>query len=141
LKAQEDALPPVNPIEVVLQFEQRINSRSAEAVCALLTPDTVFIDSLGNKMQGTEKSRAGWEVYFKMVPDYLISHTEIFGQGDTVAIFGMAQGTYSKDGRILKENFWKTPAAWRAEVKDGKIAVWQVFVDNEPIREVMRRPA
>jgi ketosteroid isomerase-like protein len=104
-------MPAANPVDVVLQFEQRINSHSAEGVCALLTPDSVFIDSLGNKMQGTEKSRAGWEGYFKMVPDYLISHTEIFGQGDTVAMFGVAQGTYSKDGRIVKENFWKTPAA------------------------------
>jgi ketosteroid isomerase-like protein len=135
----EDAVPPVNPIEVVLQFEQRINSRSAEAVCTLLTPDSVFIDSLGNKMEGTEKLRAAWEGYFKMVPDYLISHTEIFRQGETVAMFGMAQGTYSKDGSIAKENFWKAPAAWRAVVRDGKIAVWQVFADNEPIRAIMRR--
>ena len=29
--------------------------------------------------------------------------------------------------------------AWRAVVKDNKIAVWQVFADNEPIRAIMRR--
>jgi ketosteroid isomerase-like protein len=134
----EDAVPPVNAIEVVLKFEERINSHSAEAVCSLLAPDSVFIDSLGNKMAGPEKLRAAWERYFKMVPDYLISHTEVFNQGETVAMFGMVQGTYSKDGRIVKENFWKAPAAWRAVVRDGKIAVWQVYVDNEPIRAVMR---
>ena len=134
-------MPPLNPIDVVLMFEQRINSHSAETVCSLLTPDSVFIDSLGNRIGGPEELRAAWEGYFKMVPDYLISHTEIFSQSDTVAMFGMAQGTYSKDGRIMKENFWKSPAAWRAVVRDGKIAVWQVFVDNEPIRGVMRRGA
>jgi hypothetical protein len=44
-----------------------------------------------------------------MVPDYSISHSEIFANGDTVAVFGSAQGTLSQDGRLSKENFWKTP--------------------------------
>jgi hypothetical protein len=58
-----------------------------------------------------------------------------------VAVFGSAQGTFSKDGQIRKEDFWKTPAAWLAMVKDGKIALWQVFADNEPIRAIMRKYA
>lgn len=128
-----------SPIEVVLQFEQAINSRAPEAICALMAPDGEFIDSLGNRIQGTEKLRAAWMGYFKMVPDYSISHSEIFAQGDTVAVFGAAQGTFSKDGQLRKEDFWKTPAAWRAVVKNGKIAIWQVYADNEPIRAIMRR--
>ncbi|HWX56104.1 MAG TPA: nuclear transport factor 2 family protein [Verrucomicrobiae bacterium] len=133
-------MPPVNPIEVVLKFERLINSRSADAVCSLLTDDSVFIDSLGNQISGAEKLRAAWTGYFTMVPDYSISHSEILADGDTVALFGTARGTFSKDGQIKKENFWQTPAAWRAVVKDGKIAVWQVYADNEPVRAVMRRP-
>lgn len=130
-----------NPIEVVLKFEQAINARSAEAVCAMLTPDSVFIDSLGNRVDGAAKLRSAWEGYFKMVPDYSISHSEIFAHEDTVAMFGSAQGTFSKDGHLQKENFWSTPAAWRAIVKDDKIALWQVFADNEPIRAIMRKHA
>lgn len=128
-----------NPIEVVLKFEQLINSRSVDAVCALLTDDSAFIDSLGNRMAGQENLRKAWIGYFKMVPDYSISHAEMFADGDTVAMFGSAQGTFSKGGEMNKEDFWKTPAAWRAVVKDGKIALWQVFADNEPIRAIMRR--
>jgi len=90
-------------------------------------------------MEGLARLRSAWEGYFKMVPDYAISHDEIFAGGDTVAMFGMAQGTFSKDGQIKKENFWKTPASWRAVVQNGKIALWQVYTDNEPIREIMRR--
>jgi hypothetical protein len=41
--------------------------------------------------------------------------------------------------QLQRENFWKTPAAWLAEVKDGKIALWQVFADNEAIRVIMRK--
>jgi ketosteroid isomerase-like protein len=129
----------VSPVDAVLKFEQLINSRSPDAVCGLLTEDSVFIDSLGNQMAGLENLRKAWTGYFKMVPDYAISHAEIFANGAEVAMFGTAQGTFSKDGQMTKEDFWKTPAAWRAVVRDGKIALWQVFADNEPIRAIMRR--
>jgi ketosteroid isomerase-like protein len=129
------------PINVVLKFEQAINSRGVDAVCALLTPDTVLIDSLGNRVEGVDKMHTAWAGYFKMVPDYAISHAEIFANGDTVVVIGSAQGTFSKDGTVAKENFWKTPAAWRAVVRKEKIAVWQVFADNEPIRAIMRKYA
>jgi hypothetical protein len=42
-------------------------------------------------------------------------------------------------GKMDKQNFWKMPAAWRAVVKDGKVALWQVYADNEPIRAIMRK--
>jgi ketosteroid isomerase-like protein len=130
-----------DPIDVVLEFERRINSRNAGAIVDLLSSNSVFIDSLGSNVQGLDKLRAAWEGYFKMVPDYSISHDEIFKHSDTVAMFGSAQGTFSQDGQIRKENFWTTTAAWRASVRDGKIASWQVFTDNEPIRVLMRRMA
>jgi hypothetical protein len=104
-----------------------------------MTSDGEFIDALGSRVQDLTKLRSAWEGYFKMVPDYSISHSEIFANGDTVAVFGSAQGTFSQDGWLSKENFWKTPAAWRAVVKDGKIAIWQVYADNEPIRALMRK--
>jgi ketosteroid isomerase-like protein len=126
-------------IQVVLKFEDLINGRDADAIVSHMTGDAEFIDSLGNSIRGTEKLRAAWTGYFKIVPDYSISHSEIFADGSTVAVFGSAQGTFSKDGQLAKENFWKMPAAWRAVVKDGKIAVWQVYADNEPIRAIMRK--
>ena len=126
-------------IATVLKFEQLINTQKPEAVCSLLTEDSLFIDSLGNRIQGMAKLRSAWEGYFKMVPDYTISHEEIIANGHIVVMFGTAQGTFSRGGQIKKENYWKTHAAWKAVVKDEKIAVWQVFADNEPIREIMRR--
>lgn len=128
-----------NAIATVLKFEELINTQKAEAVCSLLTEDSLFIDSLGNRIQGLTRLRMAWEGYFKMAPDYTISHEEILAHGDTVAMFGFAQGTFTRDSQLKKENFWKTPAAWKAVVKDGKIALWQVFADNEPIREIMRK--
>jgi len=54
-------------------------------------------------------------------------------------MFGTAQGTFARGAEMEREDFWKTPASWRAVVKGGKIAVWQVFADNEPIRAIMRK--
>jgi ketosteroid isomerase-like protein len=128
-----------SPIDVVLKFEQLINSRNPGAIVGLLTSDSVLVDSSGTQVTGLEKLRAAWGGYFQMVPDYSISHEDIFGNGNTVAMFGSARGTFSRDGEMRKENFWETTAAWRALVKDGKIALWQVYADNEPIRAVMRK--
>ena len=130
-----------HPVDVVLQFEHAINSRHPDAIIALKTADGELIDSLGATLKGTEKLRAAWAGYFKMFPDYSISHTEIFADGNTLAIFGAAQETLAADGEIKKENFWKMPAAWRAVVGDSKIVVWQVYADNEPARAVMRKRA
>jgi hypothetical protein len=41
-----------------------------------MSPDGEFIDALGNRIQGLVKLRAAWEGYFKIVPDYSISHSE-----------------------------------------------------------------
>ena len=133
--------PISNPIQVVLRFEELINSRQPEAISSFMTPDGEFIDSLGNRIQGRDKLHSAWTGYFKMVPDYSISHSEIFAHGNTVAVFGSAQGTFSssKDGQLARENYWKTPASWRAVVKDGRISIWQVYADNEPIRAIMRK--
>jgi ketosteroid isomerase-like protein len=128
-----------NPVQVVLKFEELINGRNADTIAAFMTADGEFVDSLGNRIQGTEKLRSAWAGYFKMVPDYSISHFEIFAHGNSVALFGSAQGTFAKDGRMDKQNYWKTPAAWRAVVKDGRISIWQVYADNEPIRAIMRK--
>ena len=89
-----------NPVQVVLKFEELINGRNADTIAAFMTADGEFIDSLGNRIQGTEKLRSAWAGYFKMVPDYSISHSEIFADGNSVALFGSAQGTFSKDGRL-----------------------------------------
>lgn len=126
-------------VETVLRFEQAINARDVESICALLPHDSVFIDSLGNRVEGIDKIRAAWHGYFGLVPDYSISHTEIFEHAGHVAVFGTARGTLSRGGALSPENFWQTRATWHAVVKDERIAVWQVFADNEPIRAIMRR--
>lgn len=126
-----------DPIEVVLDFMERINTGSVDSIAAAMTEDHVFVDALGMKMTGRETMRGAWSAYNRMIPDYKISHEEIFAKENMVAVFGTARGTYSTDGKLEKRNFWEIPAAWKAVVRDGLIAVWQVYADNQPVRKLM----
>lgn len=129
-----------DPVAVVLDFMERINSGNVERICALMTDDHVFVDALGAKMNGRETMRKGWQMYHAMIPDYKVSHEEIFAKGETVAIFGTARGTFAPGPaavELKKENFWEIPAAWFAVVRGGKVARWQVYADNQPVRKLM----
>ena len=58
-------------------------------------------------------------------------------KGNAIAMFGRARGTFAVDGKLARENFWEIPAAWRAVVKDGRVAEWRVYCDNDPARKIM----
>jgi len=125
------------PVDTVLAFLEQINVRNVDGLCALMTEDHVFADGLGNRVQGREAMRQGWAGYFRMFPDYRVSHTDVFSQGDVVAAFGSAEGTLAVKGELPAENHWSVPAAWRAVVRDGLIAEWQVYADNQSARKII----
>lgn len=80
----------MHDIETVLEFLDRINPRDVDQLAELMTEGHVFVDSLGNRMRSREKMRDGWSGYYTMCPDYWVSHEEIFENGDSVAVFGVA---------------------------------------------------
>lgn len=122
---------------VAQAFVRAINRQDAEQVAALMSPAHRFIDSLGKVFEGHEKMREGWAAYFRMVPDYSVAIEEFYPSDPVVVMLGVAQGTYSRDGKLHPENRWQTPVAIRALVEDGLVAEWRVYADNEPIRQVM----
>jgi ketosteroid isomerase-like protein len=131
----------MSPAETVQRFIDQINARDVDSLSVLMTPDHRFIDSLGSVIVGRETMRQGWRQYFQMVPDYRIEITRSFTDGVEVVLLGSAGGTYARDGQMKSADAWQTPAAWHAVVRDGLIAEWQVYADNEPIRQRMRKPA
>ena len=122
----------------VAQFIACINRQDVEGLCRLMTPDHLFVDSLGMEIRGREPMREGWRAYFGMVPDYHIAVTDHLETGPVVALFGRASGTYAPGGQLRQQNRWETPAAWKAVVRDGLIAEWRVYADNEPMWRLMR---
>ncbi len=125
------------PADLVLRFMERINHADVDGLCALMTDDHLFVDALGNRFQGVGNLRIGWKAYLSMFPDYRVSHEDIFQNGDVVAVIGSASGTYAVQGKLPKENHWEIPAAWKAVVRDGRIAEWRVYCDNQPARHLM----
>ncbi len=127
-------------IGVAQAFVRMINRQDVAALAELMSPDHRFTDSLGNVVAGREQMRGAWAAYFSMVPDYSLAIDEFYESGPAVVMLGAAQGTYSADGTLKDENRWNMPVALRAMVREGLISEWQVYADNEPLRERMRRP-
>jgi ketosteroid isomerase-like protein len=128
----------MSPLEIVRQFVAAINAHDVDGIVECMSPEHVFVDSLGNRIPGTAM-RTGWQQYFEMVPDYWIKTEEEIPNGEEVILLGKAGGTFvPADGVLRTENRWETPAAWRAVVAGDKVTEWRVYCDNEPIREKMR---
>jgi hypothetical protein len=130
-------MDPSDALAVAMSFVSRINDHDVAGLVALMMLDHTFVDGLGNVFSGREKMRQGWTAYFQWFPDYGIEVTEGFSRGNEVALFGKARGTFAVNGNLPKENFWEIPAAWKVVVKDGLIAEWRVYGDNDPARKIM----
>jgi ketosteroid isomerase-like protein len=109
-----------------------INHHDVPALASLMATGHVFVDSLGNRVQGAASMEAGWRGYFAMCPDYWIRADHIMTAGDTVLAVGEAGGTIGGES-------WRTPAAWKAIIRDGQVMEWQVFADNKPVYEILAR--
>lgn len=116
-------------IDVAKAFIKAINGADITRMSALMAADHTFIDSVGQVVSGREKMITGWKEYFRMFPDYKIEVDTIFQEGNLVAAFGSARGTFNGNRGLVKENLIRMPAAWKAEVVNGKIKLWQVYAD------------
>lgn len=129
----------MTPTDTVRSFVVCINAHDVAGLISLMTPDHRFVDSLGAVVTGRDTMRDSWRAYFQMVPDYSIEVTRSLADNDEVVLLGCARGTLSRDGDLDPMDAWQTPAAWRAIVRDGLVAEWQVYADNEPMRQRMAR--
>jgi len=116
-------------IAVVRAFVAAINQGDTAKLSELMTEDHTFVDSAGTVDSDRDSMSKGWEEYFRMFPDYRVDVESILQDGDLVAAFGSAFGTYNGKRGLVPANRIEMPAAWRAIVENGKIKVWQVYAD------------
>jgi ketosteroid isomerase-like protein len=124
--------------DTALAFIGHINAHDVPSLVHFMTDDHLFVDGLGNEVRGRLQMEKAWRAYFAWFPDYSIQVEQVFSQGKSAAMVGFAQGTYAGDGKLLPENHWKIPAAWKAVIRGERIAEWRVYADNEPIWKIMR---
>ncbi|HSQ24905.1 MAG TPA: nuclear transport factor 2 family protein [Pyrinomonadaceae bacterium] len=121
--------------ETIQAFVDSINRHDVASLAKLMSGDHVFIDAHGNETHGKETMTAGWRGYFEWFPDYYIEVADVFDNGENFAMFGFAGGSFKGN----PDAKWRLPAAWKAIVKDGRIALWQVFADTKIPFELMER--
>jgi ketosteroid isomerase-like protein len=119
--------------EVFSHFVDAIRRHDVEALVRLMTPDHVFMDSLGNRVQGAAAMRAGWQGYFSLCADYWIRLHHIVADGSLILATGEAGGTI--DGIA-----WKTPAAFQCLIHQDRVLEWRVFADNKPVYKILALP-
>jgi ketosteroid isomerase-like protein len=122
----------VSAAEMFQRFVAAMNGHDVEALTSLMTSDHLFVDSMGNSMQGVESMQTGWRGYFAMCPDYWIRVRSLLSERETVLATGEAGGTI--DGIA-----WRTPTAWQAVLVGGQVSEWRVFADNKPVYEILGR--
>jgi ketosteroid isomerase-like protein len=127
-----------NAADIALAFIDHINSHDVPSLAMLMAEDLLFVDGLGQQVRGREQVEKGWRSYFAWFPDYTIQIDDAVSRGSLAAIFGSAEGTYSVGGKLLPENHWKIPTAWKVIIRDERIAEWHIFADNEPVWKIMR---
>jgi len=127
----------MRPAGVAAAFVARINEHDLDGLTALMTDDHVFIDALDNRLAGRDATRAGWKEYFSVVLDYWIRVDSVLQRDQVVALFGRAGGTCTRGTSEGQPGRWEIPAAWQAEIRDGRVAVWRVYADNLPVRRLM----
>ncbi|MEK0336727.1 MAG: nuclear transport factor 2 family protein [Nitrosopumilus sp.] len=98
-------------IAVVRDFITAINQGNASQLSSLMTEDHTFVDSRGKVESGRENMITGWKDYFRMFPDYRIDIDTIIQDGNLVAFFGSAFGTYNGNRGLVPENRIEMPAA------------------------------
>ena len=121
--------------ETILAFIARLNAHDVEGLGALMSDDHTFIDAHGNQVSGREQMSAAWRGYFEWFLDYYIEVTDVFEEGENFAMFGFAGGSFKNK----ESESWRLPAAWKASVKDGRVALWQVFADTKIPFEIIER--
>lgn len=117
-------------VETVKEYIARINAGDAARLAELAAADLRFIDATGSEFT---LGKEDWEAYFSAFPDYRIEVEEIFSRGGSVAAFGSARGSFQGRGESVPGASWHFPAAWRAQVRAGKLVEWQVYGDVEPM--------
>lgn len=124
------AAGPKSAGRAVKDFISRINAADPAGIVRCSSARLRFIDatgavhSLGNR---------AWASYLADFPDYQIRVDQTISRGSTVAIFGIASGSFKGRGTTIRGASWRVPAAWRAVVRAGKVVEWQVYLDVEPM--------
>lgn len=126
----------IETLNTAIKYIEKINKHDVNGIADILTPDHKFIDSTGIVCDGKRDMKKAWKGFFSWFPDYEITVLNTLLTNDTVGFFGYATGSFYNDINDPFNKF-KIPAAWRAKIRNNLISEWQVFADNEIVRNII----
>ena len=124
-------------LEIVNGFVKAINDHDVDQIFNLMSDNHVFIDGQDAKHVGKEGMKEGWKGYYELFPDYQIDITDIIDNDPVFGMFGYVDGTYKGAKNESNSCFWRTPASWKAIVKNEKILHWQVYCDYSELFKII----
>jgi ketosteroid isomerase-like protein len=114
-----------DPLDLAVRFHAAINSRGLAALGELMSEDHRFIDAAGGTVSGKADALAAWQAFFALFPDYRNLPQQHRVTGNQVAMTGASR---------CSNPAFAGPALWRALVRGGLVAEWQVYRDRPDIR-------
>jgi ketosteroid isomerase-like protein len=116
------------PQAAVVSFNDCITARDLPALAALMTDDHVFIDTEDSAVRGKVACVAAWKGFFAAFPDYRNVFEQMSTRGESVVVAGRSECSDARlNGAVL----------WSANVRDGLIAEWRVYEDNDANRAAL----
>ncbi|MCC8188696.1 MAG: nuclear transport factor 2 family protein [Bacteroides sp.] len=112
------------PETVALRFNDCINRRDLDGLTDLMTDDHVFVDSIGQRVEGKRANRKMWNDFFTLFPDYQNIFETVTRQGNTVIMRGRSTCT---DERL------NTHSIWIAQVRGNQLEEWCVCSDTNEV--------
>ena len=118
----------LSPAETVLRYVEFINKGDPDGVASLTADVFTFTDIPGrvHVFQGTAGIRQCWKEYFTPYPDYKIHVDRLLTGGDGVALIGRTTGS-----RVASEIEEQSTVLWIAQVRNGLVAEWRIYSDQE----------
>jgi len=126
----------IEVLKTSISFIEKINEHDIDGIYDLMSEDHKFIDSMGMTVNGKKEMKTAWKGFFSWFPDYEITIKNTLLTDDSVGFFGIASGTFYNENEKDSDKF-EIPASWRAKIKDGLVTEWQVFADNEIVRDIL----
>ena len=78
-------------------------------------------------MTGREANREAWNGYVTAFPDYVIYPDRVVHRGDDVLVLGSTTGSHLG---LPDEEERQLGVIWRARVRGGLLALWQIIEDT-----------
>jgi limonene-1,2-epoxide hydrolase len=118
----------LSPSSAVLKFVEFINEANLEGIASLTAEEYTFTDVAGDVyiFRGAEAIKASWDEYLSAYPNYKIHVHRVLAGGNGVAIIGRTTGSH-----VAPEIEEKETVLWTAEVRDGLVAEWRIYSDQE----------